>query len=77
MKSMKRLTALLLVLCMILSALGCGPSGTQVSTENSEYAVAMITDSGDITDQSFNQTTYESCLAYCTENDIPFTLQIP
>ena len=77
MKSMKRLTALLLVLCMILSALGCGPSGTQVSTENSEYAVAMITDSGDITDQSFNQTTYESCLAYCTENDIPFTYKKP
>ena len=31
----------------------------------SEWRVAMITDYGDITDQSFNQTTYEACKAYC------------
>ncbi len=29
------------------------------------YKVAMITDYGDITDQSFNQTTYEACKAFC------------
>ena len=31
----------------------------------SEYSVAMVTDYGDITDQSFNQTTYEACKAFC------------
>ena len=37
-----------------------------------EYAVAMITDYGDITDQSFNQTTYEACMAYCEANGLEF-----
>ena len=37
-----------------------------------EYAVAMITDYGDITDQSFNQTTYEACKAFCEANGIQF-----
>ena len=37
-----------------------------------EYAVAMITDYGDITDQSFNQTTYEACKAFCEANGITF-----
>ena len=35
--------------------------------------VAMITDYGDITDQSFNQTTYEACKAYCEANGLDFT----
>jgi basic membrane protein A len=38
-----------------------------------EYKVAMITDYGDITDQSFNQTTYEACKEYCDANEIPFS----
>ena len=38
----------------------------------SDYAVAMITDYGDITDQSFNQTTYEACKAFCEANGITF-----
>ena len=38
----------------------------------SDYAVAMITDYGDITDQSFNQTTYEACKAFAEDNDIEF-----
>ena len=32
----------------------------------------MITDYGDITDQSFNQTTYEACKAFCEENNMKF-----
>ena len=38
-----------------------------------EYKVAMITDYGDITDQSFNQTTYEACQAFAADNGIEFT----
>ena len=33
----------------------------------------MITDAADITDQSFNQTTYEACRDYCKANNIDFT----
>ena len=45
------------------------PADTTTDAEpvetDGEYAVAMITDYGDITDQSFNQTTYEACKAFC------------
>ncbi len=39
----------------------------------SDVKVAMITDYGDITDQSFNQTTYEACKAFAETNGIEFT----
>ncbi len=35
--------------------------------------VAMVTDYGDITDQSFNQTTYEACKAWSEANGADFT----
>ena len=38
----------------------------------SSIRVAMITDYGDITDQSFNQTTYEACKAWCEANGVEF-----
>ena len=46
---------------------------TEESAANTEYAVAMITDYGDITDQSFNQTTYEACKAFCEDNGVQFS----
>ena len=42
-----------------------------------DIKVAMITDYGDITDQSFNQTTYEACKAYCDPAGIPFEYYKP
>ena len=42
-----------------------------------EYKVAMITDYGDITDQSFNQTTYEACKEYCDANGVKFSYYKP
>ena len=39
----------------------------------SDMMVAMITDYGDITDQSFNQTTYEACKAWSEANGVNFT----
>ena len=38
----------------------------------SDYKIAMITDYGDITDQSFNQTTYEACKAFAEANNLTF-----
>lgn len=80
---MKKLLSLLLTVAMLATCLvGCGggndtPDGTEGGASNDgaaveEYAVAMITDYGDITDQSFNQTTYEACKAFCEENGIDF-----
>ena len=40
---------------------------------DSEYKIAMITDYGDITDQSFNQTTYEACKAFSDDNSLEFS----
>lgn len=77
MKKIRKLAVLLLVIAVTLSMTGCGPGNTDDNSDGSEYKVAMITDSGDITDQSFNQTTYEACLEYCNENEIDFTYKKP
>ena len=44
---------------------------------NADDKVAMITDYGDITDQSFNQTTYEACQEFCTANGLEFSYYKP
>ncbi len=41
------------------------------------YKVAMITDSGDITDESFNQTTYEAGKAFCEANGLQYKYYKP
>lgn len=72
----KKLVALLLAGAMVFSLAACGGSGKDEKKENdgqkSDMNVAMVTDSGDITDQSFNQTTYETCKAWAEENDVEF-----
>ena len=47
------------------------------SEPTSDIKVAMVTDYGDITDQSFNQSTYEACQAFCDENKMSFTYYKP
>ncbi len=42
-----------------------------------EMKVAVITDGGDISDQSFNQTIYESCRDFCSANGLSFTYKKP
>ena len=71
---MKKFLALMLALVMALSLVACGQknqdsNGTYDTDKDTDvtdvaYKVAMITDYGDITDQSFNQTTYEACKAF-------------
>lgn len=43
----------------------------------SDWKVAMITDYGDITDESFNQATYEGAKSWCESNDVDFTYYKP
>jgi basic membrane protein A len=44
---------------------------------DSDVRVAMVTDYGDITDQSFNQTTYEAAKAWSEKNGVDFTYYKP
>lgn len=46
-------------------------------TEKIDMQVAMVTDSGDITDQSFNQTTYEASKAWAEKNGVEFNYYKP
>ena len=76
---MKKFLALTLALVMSLSLVACGSTeetpaeGEETPAEGTaDMSVAMITDYGDITDQSFNQTTYEACKAYCEANGVTF-----
>ena len=67
---MKKILAIVLTVVMVLSVMA-------VASADDEMRVAMITDYGDITDQSFNQTTYEAAKAWCDENGVDFTYYKP
>ena len=72
----KRIIAALLAGVMAFSLTACGGSGEEKKKDKGgkeeTMKVAMVTDSGDITDQSFNQTTYETCKAWSEENKVEF-----
>jgi len=66
---MKKLLAILLAAVMLLGVVSFASA--------EEIKVAMITDYGDITDQSFNQTTYEAAKAFCEANGLEFQYYKP
>lgn len=73
----KKMLALVLTAALaVTSLIGCG-NAKETAADDAEYSVAMITDYGDITDQSFNQTTYEACKAFCEEHEIAFNYYKP
>ena len=53
------------------------PTDSTPVTSDVEYKIAMITDYGDITDQSFNQTTYEACKSFADANNVKMTYYKP
>ena len=73
---MKRFLALLLAVVMVFALAACGQSAAPAANTAS-HKVAMITDYGDITDQSFNQTTYEACKAFCEGKKLDFQYYKP
>ncbi len=86
---MKKLLALLLALAMVFSLAACtssnepaapaepAESGEAETETGATYSVAMITDYGDITDESFNQATYEACKAFSDANGLKFNYYKP
>jgi len=86
---MKKVIAAILASLMLLSLAACGGgggtggsgSGGDASGTGSggagDMKIAMITDSGDITDQSFNQTTYETAKSWSESNGASFTYYKP
>ncbi len=89
----RKMIAMFLAAAMTFSLTACGGSGNAADkqtsakaeesggggeeTSGSDISLAMITDSGDITDQSFNQTTYEACKAWAEANGVDFTYYKP
>ena len=86
---MKKILALLLVLAMALSLVACGGEAEQKAPEAAapeaaapaetaaEYKVAMVTDYGDITDQFFNQTTWEAVIKFGEDNGVEYKYYKP
>lgn len=75
----KVLLVTLLVVAIVASCFAftaCDKKGDNKG-DDSKMKVAMITDYGDITDQSFNQTTYEASKAFCEANGLKFKYYKP
>ena len=75
---MKKILSTALAGFMATSLVACSSGSTSTSqggtsaSSESEMKVAMVTDYGDITDQSFNQTTYEASKSWSEANDVEF-----
>ena len=75
---MKKILAMLLALVMVLSLAACGGTSTEEpAATGGEYKVAMVTDYGDITDQSFNQTTWEAVVKFGEDNGVEYKYYKP
>ena len=70
---MRRIIALVLIFILVFTFTACSAK----ADDDIEISVAMITDSGDITDQSFNQTTYEASRDWCKDNNVDFDYYRP
>lgn len=73
---MKRIISLLMIISILVCVIFLSSCSNDSSTNNnasySSMRVAFITDSGEITDQSFNQSIYEGCKKYTSDNNIDF-----
>ena len=69
---MKKIIALLMTTMIMGTMVGCGSSGTktadQATSNEKEYKVAMVTDTGGVSDQSFNQSSWEGLQSFEKNN---------
>lgn len=76
-KDMKKF-ALAAMALMALAFVSCSKKeGAKTSSNAGAVKIAMVTDSGDITDQSFNQTTYTASKEYAEQNSLEFNYYKP
>lgn len=77
----KRVLSLVLASAMVLSLTACGSAENKADSAATETTVegkiALVTDSGDITDESFNQSTWEGVVAFGDANDIEYSYYKP
>lgn len=66
-----------IILFAMMLAVACTSVFAAKKSKKSAIRIAMVTDSGDITDQSFNQTTYQACKAYAEANKLDFQYYKP
>jgi basic membrane protein A len=64
-KRMKKFFALIMFVALAFAFIGC-----DVTTEETDWNIVMLTDVGTITDKSFNQGTWEGVKAFADTNDI-------
>ena len=67
---MKKILALLMVLCMVLSLAACGDN----KDNTKKIKIGMVTDVGGLNDKSFNQTSWE-CLQALAKEDSSFEVK--
>lgn len=76
---MKKLVLVLAAAAMLATSAFAAPKKAKKAKKGKApaYKVAMVTDSGDITDESFNQTTYEAGKAFCDANGLAYKYYKP
>ena len=73
---MKKLIAIAMMVALVCSTTFAKEKKAK-KAKKSSVKIAMVTDSGDITDQSFNQTTYQACKDYAEANGLEFQYYKP
>lgn len=88
---MKKLLSVLLIFVMVFCFAACGNSDDTTKgegidydaipdtceSEDGTYAIAMVTDVGQLKDGSFNQFTWNGCKAYASQHDLTYKYYQP
>ena len=74
---MKKLIAIAMMMAVVCSSTFAAKAKKSKKAAKSSIKIAMVTDSGDITDQSFNQTTYQACKDYAEAHGLEFQYYKP
>ena len=74
---MKKLIAIAMMMALVCSSTFAAKAKKTKKASKASIKIAMVTDSGDITDQSFNQTTYQACKDYAEANGLDFQYYKP
>ncbi|MBU1145249.1 MAG: BMP family ABC transporter substrate-binding protein [Firmicutes bacterium] len=68
---------LLVLVFALIFAVSFSINKTEVNALDETFEIAMITDSGTIDDESFNQGTYEGIIEFCTTNSLTYKYYKP